>query len=170
MKKTKILVILLLMIFLQGCIKNGLTYTLNPGKDTIELNESWADQGITMKFNGITLEATVDMDALDNQTIGDYLIVYSASYNNVTYLAYRYVFVRDQTAPVATLNPGVDTIRVGSSWVDAGVTASDNSGTIDIMVQGTVNTDVVGEYIISYIIMDASLNETIVTRIVSVIA
>lgn len=170
MKKRTIFVILLMIIFLQGCINQGLTYTLNPGKDTIELNELWVDQGITMKLGGVTLEPTVDAQALDNQTIGDYLIVYSATYNNVTYLAYRYVFVRDQTAPVATLNPGVDTIRVGSTWVDAGVTASDNSGTLNITVQGTVNTASIGEYIITYIIKDASFNETIVTRIVTVIA
>ena len=78
--------------------------------------------------------------------------------------------VTDQTPPVITLNPGVDTIQLGQTWEDAGASVTDNSGeTITIQVSGEVNSNVVGTYVITYIAIDSSGNRASINRHVNVI-
>ena len=85
----------------------------------------------------------------------------------------RVVFVvRDQTKPVITLN-GSDTvsIEVFSAYTEDGATATDNKdGNISnsISVSGTVNTSVIGKYILSYVVIDQAGNKTTKNRVVFV--
>jgi len=81
----------------------------------------------------------------------------------------------DTEKPVITLN-GVSPVNVeqGNSYTDAGATASDNVDgnlTADIVVGGdTVNTNVVGSYVITYNVSDAAGNAADeVTRTVNVV-
>jgi len=78
----------------------------------------------------------------------------------------------DTTAPVITLigsNP--ITIEQNSAFTDPGATANDNVDgdlTGNIVASGTVNTAAVGNYILTYQVIDASGNSATVTRTVSV--
>ena len=80
----------------------------------------------------------------------------------------------DTEAPVITLN-GASTIdlELGDSYTDAGATATDNVDgdlTSNIVVGGdTVNTNIVGSYVITYNVSDAAGNDAVeVTRTVNV--
>ncbi len=80
----------------------------------------------------------------------------------------------DTTAPVITLlgqNP--ETIIVGGTYTEEGATATDNvdgSLTSKIIISGTVNTNVVGTYTVTYTVSDAAGNVATATRTIKVIA
>lgn len=66
----------------------------------------------------------------------------------------------DNTPPVITLN-GLETvvIEVGSSYVDAGATASDNvDGVLQPIAVSNVNPDVVGSYTVTFSVTDTAGN------------
>jgi hypothetical protein len=77
----------------------------------------------------------------------------------------------DSTPPVITLTGGNPTIDVGTNWVELGYTAIDNiDGDItgNVVVTGTVNSSVVGEYTLTYSVSDVAGNSVQVNRIVTV--
>ncbi len=83
--------------------------------------------------------------------------------------------VPDTTKPVITLlgnNP--ESVVEGSTYSDAGATASDNIDgdiSVDIVVTGSVDTNTIGGYLLSYNVSDAAGNAaTTVTRTVNVTA
>lgn len=141
---------------------------LNPGVDTIELGSSYNDPGAYAKYGVIDLDVTVVSDNLDTNTLGTYEIIYEASYQTFVKRVKRVLIVVDTTPPLLTLNPGVDTIKVGDTWVDEGVTAQDMSEGIVITVTGEV-LDEVGTYIMTYHATDIHGNESLLERVVHVI-
>lgn len=78
----------------------------------------------------------------------------------------------DTTAPVITItgsNPV--TIEVGSTYTDAGATAIDDvDATTTVTSSGTVNSNTVGAYIITYTATDSASNTATSTRTVNVVA
>lgn len=74
------------------------------------------------------------------------------------------------TAPVVTLVGAASMeVDLGTTWVDPGATATDDKdGTITPTVSGTVNTDLVGEYTLTYKATDGAGNESTATRVVKV--
>jgi len=78
----------------------------------------------------------------------------------------------DTTPPQITLNgPAAREITVGGTWTDMGATATDETDgdlTSQIQVQGTVDTNALGTYTVSYSVSDAGGNEAHVSRIVTV--
>jgi hypothetical protein len=84
------------------------------------------------------------------------------------------VIVADVTLPVITVlgsNPA--TVCINTTYTDAGATASDNCDgnlTPSIQVAGSVNTAQVGQYIITYSVMDAAGNPASATRTVNVVS
>jgi len=78
----------------------------------------------------------------------------------------------DTTPPQITLNgPAAREIDQGATWIDQGATATDETDgnlTSQIQVQGTVDTNTVGTYTVSYSVSDAGGNEAHVSRIVTV--
>jgi hypothetical protein len=107
---------------------------------------------------------------------GNYSIIYSvtdASGNAAT--ATRTVVVADTTAPVIVLNgdAAVSHALNSGSYIDAGAVAIDSIEgdlTGSIVTSGSVNTDVVRDYFVTYEVSDSSGNTTTATRKVSVIA
>ena len=82
-------------------------------------------------------------------------------------------FSLDNTNPVITISGSSSvTIEAGSSYIDAGATATDNiNGTLtsSIVVTSTVNTSVLGSYTVTYNVNDSSGNAaTPVVRTVNV--
>jgi hypothetical protein len=91
---------------------------------------------------------------------GTYTINYSASANGFTSEATRIVLVEDTQAPVITLN-GANPMQVaiGTVFVDPGATASDGCAgdlTSSIVVTGSVDTNTVGFYALTYAVTDPS--------------
>jgi thermitase len=78
----------------------------------------------------------------------------------------------DTTPPVISIlgdNPA--SLFQGEIYADAGATASDdNDGTVSVEVSGTVDTSIVGNYIITYTAVDAAGNSVINTRTVNIVA
>lgn len=170
MKKISLMISFFLMIVLVGCTDDvEVTFDLNPGVDTIEIHTSWTDAGVDASLKGLEL-AYQTSGEVDTDTLGTYVITYSTEYKDETYTQVRYVFVVDQTKPVITLNPGIDTITLGSDWVDAGATVTDNSGeTLTLTVLDNVYVYATGIYHVTYTATDASGNTQTMTRVVTVI-
>jgi len=162
------------ILFLTACTDPNpdlLTIELYPGLDTVEIHTEFVDAGALSEYEGIGLTTVVLSSNVDTSKLGTYQVVYQITSQGFTKQITRKVIVVDQTAPTGVLNPGVDTVYVGSIWVDAGVTALDNSlGTVTVVVVGTVSTEIEDEFVIEYILMDESGNTTRLYRYVNVIA
>lgn len=171
MRKLSLLLILLALLALSAC--NGdedIKMYLNPGIDTIEINQTFIDTGAYLKVGDTNYSYDEKTGTVDHLTLGTYTITYSATYKNQFYQITREVIVVDQMAPVISLNAGVDTVVLGSEWVDAGVSVLDNSNEIIIAsVSGSVDVNTVGTYEIEYQAEDSSGNITTVIRYVHVI-
>jgi hypothetical protein len=175
MKYIKIIILSLLLIFLSSCtLITSATFNLElkKGIDTININDTWMDSGVMTIVN--QKEANIDysiiFNDLDTNKVGTYSIIYESTYRNITKQITRKVTVIDLIPPQITLNPGIDTVFKNSEWIDASVTVSDNSGLeVTITTHGTVNTNMLGEYMIIYRAVDFFGNESSVVRYVHVI-
>lgn len=79
----------------------------------------------------------------------------------------------DNVAPVITLTGGNQTLTVGEDWIDPGYSATDavdGDLTDDVVVTGTVDTDTVGAYTLTYTVEDAAGNVGTAQRTVTVAA
>ena len=172
---TIIVVVLIMSLVLSACNLTTtktptLKISLNSGVDTVEIFSTFKDGGATAKY-GDELVAVKTKSDVDTSKIGTYTVKYEATYNNKTVSIERKVTVVDETEPNLVLNPGVDTVRQGEEWTDAGVTAMDNSMTdVTIVVEGSVDVNTIGEYIITYYGTDASGNTTSIKRYVNVVS
>ncbi|MEI7558659.1 MAG: DUF5011 domain-containing protein [bacterium] len=108
--------------------------------------------------------------------IGPYTVYYtvSDSHGNAAVTGERIVNVVDVGIPVITLLGTLSgTIEVGSSYSDAGATAYDTEDgdlTSSIVTSGTVDTNIIGTYYITYDVMDLSGNAAVqVIRTVNVV-
>ncbi len=171
MRKLSFLGLLIALITLASCTPRDISVVLNAGNDIVGVNEEWVDAGCTLNINAnYAIEMGVLSSELDLTTPGEYRIVYFEEYASEDYTCLRIVKVVDEEPPVVELNAGIDTVKVGTTWTDSGVTAIDNlAEDLTIEVNGTVNTNVVGSYEIIYTVTDDYLNTTIISRIVNVI-
>ena len=174
MRKILSMIVIFITLFLVSCTDPNpslLTIELYPGYDTVEIHTDFYDEGALSEYEGIALRDTVISNNVDTSKLGTYTIVYQVTSHGFTKQITRKVIVVDQTAPTGSLNPGVDTVYVGSIWSDAGVTTFDNSlGTVIVTVIGSVNTEIEDEFVIEYILTDESGNVTCLFRYVNVIA
>ena len=139
---------------------------------TIEVGSTFTDPGATVIDNydndvEITTTGTVDSDI-----VGSYTITYTATDSSGnTSTATRVVNVVDTTSPTITVtgdNPM--TIEVGSTFTDPGATVIDNyDNDVEITTTGTVDSDTVGSYTITYTATDSSGNTSTATRVVNVV-
>ena len=131
---------------------------------TIELGTTYDDVGATAD-GGETVTST---GTVTTSIVGTYTITYTATdANNNTGTATRTVNVVDNTAPIITINGNnAPTIEAGTSYTDIGATAD---GGETVTSTGTVDTDVVGTYDITYTATDANNNTGTATRTVTVV-
>jgi hypothetical protein len=119
---------------------------------TVELGTAYSDAGATAfdEFHGETPVSSTS--TVDTSTVGSYAVTYTATdKDGNTATATRVVNVVDTTAPVVTVtgdNPA--THELGTTYTDAGATASDASGEVDVVTSGTVDADTVGTYTLTY--------------------
>ena len=145
---------------------------------TLEVGTSYNDAGATaIDNNDGDLSANIIVTGtVDTSTVGMYTITYSATNaSENTGSATRTVIIVDTILPVITLlgdNPV--SIKVGSTYTDAGATASDNYDgdlTSGITTVNNVNLNTVGTYTVTYNVSDANSNSAQeVTRTVNVVS
>jgi hypothetical protein len=140
---------------------------------TVELGSTYTDAGASaVDDSGSVTVRSVGISSVNTNIVGTYTVTYFATDSSGnTATATRTVNVVDTTAPVITLTGSATVdVELGSSYVDAGATVSDLSGSITPSVSGSVDTDTVGTYTITYSASDASGNEAVtVSRTVTVI-
>jgi hypothetical protein len=142
---------------------------LNKSLDTIEIGSDYFDYGAKAYYGLINLEVEVIENNIDTFQLGTYYIIYQARYNSISKTVKRVITVVDQTKPVITLNPGIDTIMLGELWIDEGVEVFDNSNQeVVVNIYGEVMNEI-GEYKITYEAIDPSLNKSYLIRYVHVI-
>ena len=136
---------------------------------THELGTTYTDAGASA-FD-LSGAITVTTSGTVEDAVGSYLLTYTATDpSGNTQTATRTVNVVDTTAPTVTVtgdNPA--TVELGTSYTDPGATATDASGTVTVVTSGTVDTDTVGSYILTYTSTDASGNAASKTRTVNVV-
>jgi uncharacterized repeat protein (TIGR01451 family) len=149
------------------------TLTLN-GDDPIihECGNAFTDPGATATVCGSPVTVTTSGTVNPNAP-GTYSITYSASANGFTTEATRIVTVQDTVAPVITLN-GNNPMQVGFGTVftDPGATASDGCAgnlTSSIVVTGSVDTNTVGFYALTYTVQDPTGHTDTEVRTVEVL-
>jgi uncharacterized repeat protein (TIGR01451 family) len=148
------------------------TITLN-GDDqiTLECGSAFTDPGATATVcgNAVTVNTT---GTVNTHAPGTYTINYSATANGFTTDATRIVTVQDTVAPVITLNGANPmTIGFGTTFTDPGATASDGCAgdlTSAIVVTGSVDTNTVGFYALTYTVSDPSGHSDTKVRTVEV--
>ena len=144
---------------------------------TIEVGDTYIDAGATAAdtYDGDITSSIVTVSTVNTAIVGVYTIWYNVSdaSGNTAAELIRTVNVEDTTLPVITLlgdNPV--TIEVGSTYTDAGATATDTYDgdiTSSIVTVSTVNTAIVGVYTVTYNVSDASGNTAAeLTRTVNV--
>lgn len=136
------------------------TMTLN-GDDqiTLECGNAFTDPGATATVCGSPVTVTTSGTVNPNAP-GTYTLNYSATANGFTSELTRIVTVQDTVAPVITLN-GANPMQVGfgTVFVDPGATAADGCAgdlTASIVVTGSVDTNTVGFYALTYSVTDPS--------------
>ncbi|MBQ4820606.1 immunoglobulin-like domain-containing protein [Aquimarina sp. MMG016] len=145
--------------------------------EVIEGGSIYNDAGATASdsFDGDITASIVTVNPVDTSVLTSYTVTYNVSdaAGNPAVQRTRTVIVQDNTAPVITLNGAAAiTVEAGSTYTDAGATASDSFDgdvTADIVVINPVNTAIPGVYTVTYNVSDANSNDAIeVTREVTV--
>lgn len=139
---------------------------------TLECGSAYTDPGATASVCGNPVTVTVTGAANPNMP-GVYTVTYSATANGFTTEATRIVTVQDTVAPVITLN-GANPMQVGFGTVftDPGATAADGCAgnlTSSIVVTGSVDTNTVGFYALTYSVSDPSGHTDTKVRTVEVL-
>ena len=139
---------------------------------TLECGSAFTDPGATASVCGSPLQVTVTGAANPNAP-GIYTVTYSASANGFTTEATRIVTVEDTQAPVITLNgPNPMQVGFGTVFTDPGASASDGCAgdlTASIIVTGSVDTNTVGFYALTYSVSDPSGHSDTKVRTVEVL-
>lgn len=136
----------------------------------VEWGTSFDDPGVIYSDNyDQIIEIIVSGDHVDVMTVGTYTITYQGidGSGNLSAIITRQVIVADTTAPEGHLNPSVDSIFIGDTYVDQGVGSSEDN--LALSVDSTLNTDVVGHYLITYTLTDINGNDTFLYRYVTVL-
>ncbi len=145
---------------------------------SVEIGSVYSDDGATAldNYDGDLTGSISTVNPVDASTLGAYIVTYdvSDSSGNSAAQVTRTVNVVDTGIPVITLT-GSDpvSVEVGSVYVDDGATALDSGDgdlTGSIVVDSTVNTSVVGSYVVTYDVSDSSSNAAVqVSRTVNVV-
>ena len=99
--------------------------------DNLATIKSLSDSTIVVEVPASQKSKTVDIKVVDEE-----LDITATLSNAYTYISYD-----------VELNEGIDTIKVGDSWIDSGINTPHN---LIIVTSGTVNSQVEGTYTITY--------------------
>jgi len=138
----------------------------------INLNQNFQenDNVYATDERGNRLSVTINGE-VNNQVLGTYRLTYITSSNEFEIQLLRNVTVVDNIAPIITLNGSKYVlIEKNATWVDPGAIAIDNyDGEVNVITSGTVDLNVLGEYVIEYSAIDSSGNSNRFIRHVQVV-
>ena len=142
---------------------------------SIQVHNTYVDAGAssTDAVDGDISAGIIASSTVNTEALGTYTVTYTStdSHENST-SSVRTVNVIDTTAPVITiLGSNPVQVEAGTTYTDAQATANDNYNgdlTSDIVASSTVNTAVIGDYSVTYTVVDTSGNGATSTRIVNV--
>jgi hypothetical protein len=129
---------------------------------TVAHGSIYIDPGSTVSDNVDTGLIAIVSGTVDTAIVGNYTQTYSVtdSAGNAAITLTRTINVVDVSAPVITLlgdNPM--TVAQASTFTDPGVNVSDNVDTgLTAIVSGTVDTDIAGNYTLTYSVTDTKGN------------
>lgn len=134
---------------------------------TLEYGESYVEQGAESWFSGTRFHKSPEQvpvnvtGQVDEQTVGTYVLTYTASYEDHIRTARRTVHIVDTQPPAITLTQDPDAFTFpNQTYEEEGFTASDNyDGDLTGQVQRTEENGVV-----TYSVTDSSGNSVTVTR------
>lgn len=164
-----ILTVLLVFLRYQGVL--GTYMHLLGGKEIhLEIRNPYEEKGVLVKKNFKDIKQGVQIqNNVNTKKTGKYEVSYIYEGKRIN----RIVYVEDTIAPVLMIQ-GEDNQIVfqNEEYVEAGVTITDNS--MDdlskrLIISHTINTAVIGEYIVKYQVKDFSENETVLERKVQVV-
>ncbi len=144
----------------------------------LEVGRPYAELGAmaTDDFDGnVTDNIIVNNSTINTNLLGDYFVTYDVAdaAGNPAVQVTRTVRIADTTSPVITLLGGNLSIAVGDTFIEPGYSATDNlDGNITgkVTVGGNINTDTVGDYMITYDVIDDAGNGAVqVIRTVEVV-
>ena len=157
----------------------GITYSFEYDKDEtvkfeligpsplyINAGSPYSEYGIKVLNGDIDVSSKVDIDSssVDITQLGEYKVRYTYGDQYI----YRDVIVIDTSKPVINLMGGEEVyILLGGSYRESGYTVTDNADSdleSKVVVNGSVNTNAEGEYIIEYSVTDSSGNIGTATR------
>ena len=126
-------------------VVNGVTYDFYYGDVTITVTGDFGTLSVYCPYHG-----------------------YMGGENILTYDSQN--SIQDTTPPTITiLGDNPTTVEVGSTFTDPGVTVYDQDGSSTYSTTGTVDTNVLGAYTLTYTAADNSGNQATVTRTVNVV-
>ena len=166
----RLIIPFLLILLLASCLPATpeATTSLGAGIDIVGIGDTWIDGGCELTLGNETYDMTTTT-TVDTAVIGETAVIYTHTLDDTTYRCERIVKVIDDTSPTLTLLAGLDTIAVGDTWVDAGVTVSDEVTSEPLVqVDGTVDTTVAGTYTVTYTATDEAGNVATIVRVVTV--
>ena len=146
---------------------------------SVEVGYEYNDAGATANdnYDGDISSDIIAVSNVDYHTAGTYSVTYNvtdSSDNSAEQVSRTVVVGPDLTPPVITLNGGNVSIQQGTTYTDAGATASDIADgniTSQIVTTGSVDTATLGTYSITYNVSDAAGNSAVeVIRTVNVVA
>ncbi len=151
---------------------------LGAAEVTVECGDPYEDAGATAAdvCSGDITASIVTVNPVNTAVVGEYTVTYNVvdDEDNAAVTVTRKVTVVDTTIPVISRLGAVEvTVECGDPYEDAGATAADVcSGdiTTNIVTVNPVNTAVVGEYTVTYNVLDDEDNAAMeVTRRVTVV-
>jgi MYXO-CTERM domain-containing protein len=144
---------------------------------SVELGYAYDDAGATASdvADGDLTASIIAVSDVDTSVVGSYTVTYNvsdAAGNTAVQVTRTVQVTADVTVPVITLVGSDLSLELGSIYIDAGATASDNiDGDIsaNLVTVSDVNTGAVGTYTVTYNVSDAAGNAAVeVTRTVTV--
>ena len=146
------------------------------GQDDIIINykDKYIDKGANASYKKKNISKDINTKTdINFEKLGNYTYKYTIKYKKQKKSITRKVRIVDNENPVITLNDKNElSIYVGNNYVEQGAKALDNYDqdiTDKIEISGNVDTDKVGEYTITYKVVDSSNNLASIERKVKVI-
>lgn len=148
------------------------TITLKEGKEIkFTIGKEFKDPGFSASddVDGDLTKSVAVTGSVNGNQSGTYILKYSVKdSSDNTFETERKVMVGDYESPKIKLNGKTSSyIKVGSGYSEPGYSASDNVDgdlTSKVKISGSVNTDKMGRYTITYTVQDAAGNTAKATR------
>ena len=166
----KLIIVFIFIVLLSSCTSKEPTIVLTPGIDTVAQFSEYKPSTCKLVTSKRTYLMKVTENDVDTRLEGTYTVEYSYTHEETLYTCQRKVFVTDETPPVVTLIPGVDTVVKNSEWVDMSAEYFDeNYKILEVTVDNPVDTSIIGTYVVTYTVTDANGNEGYAYRYVTVV-